>query len=188
MNLHPKEKILILAIIICGLVAMTGYSFAYFVSDISFTNSGNTSIRGGVTDVPEVTFDGGSSAINLVDAYPSKKASKDFSVSVGPAKSGTVSYTINLKISANSFVKCTDSTNATCSYNAEELKYTLKRGTTVLTIGDLTGQTGNILLYSEDNPADATYNYTLEVEFVDTKANQSHNENKTLTASLSVEM
>ncbi len=193
MNLHSKEKILILGLVICALVVTIGYSFAYFTTSVKVTNSGGGGASASTQDLQEVIYDAGSKTLSLEDAYPGKKASKDFSVSLTPAgELNSATYAIKLNISSNSFVKCTDtnydaSSNA-CVKNAEELIYTLKSGSTVLATGDVTGKTGEIVVLKETKTANekTVYNYTLEIEFKNTNGDQNHNINKSLAANLEV--
>lgn len=193
MNLHSKEKILILGLSVCALIITIGYSFAYFTTGIKVINNGGSGASATTQDLLSVTYDAGSKILSLTDAYPNKKASKDFNIiltPVGETKSAT--YAINLNISSNSFVKCNDTnynvnTNA-CLKDAEELVYYLKSGDTVLATGDITEKTGVIELLKQTKTSDTetVYNYTFEIEFKNTNSDQNHNLNKDLAANLEV--
>lgn len=194
MKLHSIEKMLIIILVICGLVSMIGYSFAYFVSGVNFSGTGSNSTVD-TANLIKVQYDAGTSAFNLAEAYPGKSASKNFSVTVMPTgDANTVSYAIKLVIDTNSFVMCDDSTydastNA-CIKGVQELVYTLKdSGDLVLATGDLTGKTGDVLLYTDTKTTseEAIYNYSLEISFKDTGEDQNHNVNQALTGSLKVE-
>lgn len=195
MKLHSQEKTLIIALLVCGLVTMIGTSFAYFTS-------GGTAIdgRGGSTkvttnsDFQKVVYDAGTSTLNLIDAYPSKSADKDFTVKLTPISGANdFSYVIFLNISDNGFVKC-DTSMATaqgCEANAQELVYTLtdKDSGAVLATGDLTAKTGRIDIYtvSKNVLSETTLNYNFKVEFKESDKSQNHNINKSLTSALKVE-
>lgn len=194
MKLHSSEKTILLAIVVCVLLISGGYSFAYFVS-----NGANVTGEGGSTNIStakliNVKYDAGSSSISLANALPGVKSSKNFNITVTPIESqNTANYTIKLVINSNTFVKCTDAnynanSNA-CVKDSEELVYTLTDSEGGAFTGDITGKTGEIVLLNErkTTAVEEVYNYTLEVSYKNTGADQNHNFNKTLEALLKVE-
>lgn len=193
MKFHSIEKTVLFGVLACFLSTMVGVSFAYFVSGIAIGGSG-ANATGTTANLLNVKYDAGSSTLNLVNAYPGKSASKSFSITITPGDVNSAKFVVSLNISANTFVKCSSSnynsaTNA-CTTNAQELVYTLKdsSGNTVQS-GDLLSKTGvvEIATITKTVNAATTYNYTLEIKFVDTGADQNHNVNKSLTANLDVE-
>lgn len=195
MKLHSQEKTLIVALLVCGLVTMIGTSFAYFTGGGTLISGkgGSTNVTTN-SDFQKVVYDAGTATINLIDAYPSKSADKDFTVKLTPiAEANDFSYAISLNISDNSFVKC-DASMATaqgCEANAQELVYTLtdKDNDTVLATGDLTAKTGKVNIYtvSKNVLSETTFNYNFKVEFKESDKSQNHNINKSLTSVLKVE-
>ena len=183
------KKNMILSSIICVSIVLIGISFAYYTSQVIFSGSGSTA-SGSTANLIKVTYDAGSSALNLENAIPGDIASKNFSIKITPTTSEkTVTYAIMLDISNNTFEKCTDNSNG-CTLNANELTYTLKDSDgSTLASGDLTEATGKITLYKETKTVDVetTFNYTLEINFVETNADQSHNTNKEMAGSIKVE-
>ena len=184
------KKNIILAIVLCVSLMVIGVSFAYFTSKTSVTGDGSdVTLTPG--DMLHVTYDAGSTALNLENAVPGTSANKDFSVTVTPTDNeNTVTYAIVLNISANTFEKCTSQTaDNMCTVNANEVTYRLTDGTNELASGDLTEASGKVTLLKETKTASAetTYNYNLEITYVDTNADQNHNENKTFTSTLEVE-
>lgn len=126
---------------------------------------------------------------------PGDSVSKDFSVTVTPTETEKeATYSIILNITENTFVKCDDSnyndiTNA-CQKDAEELVYRLKdNDNQVIAEGSLMGVTGEIKLITETKNVDVqtTYNYTLEIEFIETGYDQNHNQNKVFNGNVEVE-
>ena len=177
------------------LIVGIGISFAYFVSGVLFSGEGS-----GVTlepgDMIKVSYDAGNGSLNTEGMIPGDSTSKDFSVTVTPTETEKeATYGIFLNITENTFVKCDDTnyndlTNA-CTRDAQELTYTIKdkdSGTTLKT-GDLTGVTGKIKLLTETKTVDieTTFNYTITITFVDTGADQNHNQNKTFNGNIEVE-
>ena len=184
------KKNIILAIVLCVSLVTIGVSFAYFVSGTTVTGSGSdVTLTPG--DMLHVTYDAGSTALNLENAVPGTSANKDFSVTVTPTDNeNTVTYAIVLNINANTFEKCASQTaDNMCTVNANEVTYRLTDGTNELASGDLTEASGKVTLLKETKTASAetTYNYNLEITYVDTNADQNHNENKTFTSTLEVE-
>lgn len=184
------KKNIILAIVLCVSLMVIGVSFAYFTSKTSVTGDGSdVTLTPG--DMLHVTYDAGSTALNLENAVPGTSANKDFSVTVTPADNeNTVTYAIVLNINANTFEKCASQTaDNMCTVNANEVTYRLTDGTNELASGDLTEASGKVTLLKETKTAstETTYNYNLEITYVDTNADQNHNENKTFTSTLEVE-
>lgn len=184
------KKNIILAIALCVSLMVIGVSFAYFTSKTSVTGGGSdVTLTPG--DMLHVTYDAGSTALNLENAVPGTSANKDFSVTVTPTDNeNTITYAIVLNISANTFEKCASQTaDNMCTVNANEVTYRLTDGTNELASGDLTEASGKVTLLKETKTASAetTYNYNLEITYVDTNADQNHNENKTFTSTLEVE-
>ena len=177
------------------LVVGVGISFAYFVSGVLFSGEGSSvTIEPG--DMIKVTYDAGSGSLNTEGMMPGDSTSKDFSVTVTPTESEKeATYGIFLDITENTFVKCDDTnyndlTNA-CIRDAQELTYTItdKDSGTTLKTGDLTGVTGKIKLLTETKTVDTetTFNYTITITFVDTGADQNHNQNKIFNGDVKVE-
>ena len=127
---------------------------------------------------------------------PGDSTSKDFTVTVTPTETEKeATYGIFLNITENTFVKCDDTnyndlTNM-CTKDAQELTYTItdKGSNTVLATGDLTGVTGKVKLLTETKTVDTqtVFNYTITITFVDTGADQNHNQNKTFNGDVEVE-
>lgn len=183
------KKNIILATVLCVSITLIGVSFAYFMSGVAVTGNGsNVNLTPG--DMIHVTYDAGSSTLNLANAIPGDLASKEFTVKVAPTTNEkTVTYAIVLDISANTFEKCSDDSNG-CSLNANELTYNLKNGEgTSLATGDLTEANGKITLFKETKTVDVEtiFDYTLEITFVNTNADQNHNANKNFTSNIKVE-
>ena len=185
------KKNIILASILCVSLVTIGVSFAYFVSGSRVTGNGsNVTWEGG--DMIHVSYDAGASAINLQNVIPGTSADKDFSVTVTPTDTeNTVTYAIVLNISANDFEKCTSQTaDNMCTLNANEVTYRLTNDEgNELASGDLTTTNGKVALLTETKTvaSETTYNYNLEITYVNTNADQNHNENKTFISSLDVE-
>lgn len=187
------EKKIYLGLLVCLLVSIIGVSFAYFAGGVNVGGTGSAT-NATITDLLEVTYDAGSKAISLpADAIPGAKDSKTFSVTVKPnEKQKSATYAINLKINSNSFVKCTSSNKTdanNCTLNATELYYALKDSSgSVIKSGDLAGQSGTIELEKVTRTVTSTtaYNYTLDVEFKNTGADQNHNANKSFSGTVEV--
>ena len=186
------DKKLILAIVGVLLVCAVGISFAYFVGGDVASGTG-ASVSGSTDELITVTYDAGSSTLNATNLTPSDSASKGFSVNVEPGTTETTAkYRIYIDITSNSFVYCDDtnysSTNL-CTKNAQELTYNLKDSSgTVIATGDLTAETGEVVLKEETKTVSSAtdYNYTLEIVFNDTGASQNHNANKSITGNVKV--
>ena len=144
------KKNIILAIVLCVSLMVIGVSFAYFTSKTSVTGDGSdVTLTPG--DMLHVTYDAGSTALNLENAVPGTSANKDFSVKVTPTDNeNTVTYAIVLNISANTFEKCASQTaDNMCTVNANEVTYRLTDGTNELASGDLTEASGKVTLLKE---------------------------------------
>ena len=188
------KKNVVLSIVGVLLILGIGISFAYYVSQVLISGDGSdVSVTPG--DMIKVTYDAGSGTLNTEGMVPGDIASKEFSVTVTPTeKEKEATYSIILNITENTFVKCDDSnyneiTNA-CQIDAEELVYRLKdNDNQIIAEGSLMGVTGEIKLTTETKTVDVqtTYNYTLEIEFIDTGYDQNHNQNKILNGSVEVE-
>ena len=177
------------------LIVGIGISFAYFVSGVLFSGEGS-SVTLEPGDMIKVSYDAGSGSLNTEGMIPGDSTSKDFTVTVTPTETEKeATYGIFLDIAENTFVKCDDTnyndlTNA-CTRGAQELTYTItdKDSDTVLASGDLTGVTGKIKLLTETKTVDTetTFNYTITITFVDTGADQNHNQNKIFNGDVVVE-
>ncbi len=185
------KKNIILACVLCASIAVIGVSFAYFTSKTSVTGDGSdVTLTPG--DMLKVSYDAGSDVINLENAIPGQSDSKDFSVSVTPTDTEKkVTYAITLDISENTFEKCDSGNQAAdnmCTIDAEELTYTLRNSSGVLASGNLTETSGRITLLKETKTVEAqtTFDYTLEITYVNTGADQNHNTNKSLTGNIKV--
>ena len=190
--MNVGKKNVILAIAICVAITLVGVSFAYFISGVLFTGEGsNVSLSPG--DFIKVSYDAGT-AIDLQNALPGATAQKDFTITVSPTDTEKkATYSIYLDISNNTFEKC-DSTNQTadnmCTIGANEITYVLKDDSdNELASGDLTEATGKIELLKETKEVETqtVYNYTLELSYINTGADQNHNASKTFTSNLKVE-
>ena len=177
------------------LVVGVGISFAYFISEVLFSGEGSDiTLEPG--DFIRVVYDAGDTPLSLNGGLPGDVASKDFTVTVIPTDTEKeATYGIYLDLSNNTFVKCDDTnynelTNA-CEKNAQELVYRIKDKDSgdILATGDLTGVTGRVEQLNETKTVDSetTFNYTLEIEFAETNADQNHNTNKTLNGEIVVE-
>ena len=190
--MNVGKKNVILAIAICVAITLVGVSFAYFISGVLFTGEGSdVSLTPG--DFIKVSYDAGT-AIDLQNALPGATAQKDFTITVSPTDTEKkATYSIYLDISNNTFEKC-DSTNQTadnmCTIGANEITYVLKDDSdNELASGDLTEATGKIELLKETKEVETqtVYNYTLELSYINTGADQNHNASKTFTSNLKVE-
>ena len=191
--MNVGKKNIILASILCISIGVIGVSFAYYTSGLTIGGSGSN-VNASTAELINVSFDAGSSAINLQNVVPGSIALKDFSVTITPTESeNTATYEIALEINSNDFEKCDDTnydaSNNACTIGASEITYTLKNseGVTVAN-GDLTEAAGKVVLLKETKTATSTttYNYSLELTYVNTGADQNHNANKTFTSNLTV--
>lgn len=188
MKIHNDEKLIMIAIMVCALAGLFGFSFAYFTvgAPVPTGSAGDGISATTIDNLNNTTFNAGTK-LNLENAYPGAKDSKTFSVNLGTE---TASYTIKLNITRNTFEKCTNENYAAdsneCELDANEITYTLKRGSQVIKENvDITTATGAITLATENQTGKV--NYTLEVEYHETNKDQNHNMNKILEAELDVE-
>lgn len=192
--MHKNEKLLLFGIMFCMFVGLTGYSFAYFVKETRVEGSG-TNVGGTTAELIKVVYDAGASTLDLVNATPKMKASKNFAITITPTEDQkTVKYAIKLNIEGNTFEKCSDDNydaiNNACLKDAEEIVYYLKDNSNqILATGDITGKTGEFVLYTREYTVsnETIINYTLEIEYKDTNSDQNHNMNKTLNGIVKVE-
>ena len=170
------KKNVILASVICVSIMVIGVSFAYFSSGISVGGSGaNATFEPG--DMIKVSYDAGET-LNMENAIPGTTTSKDFSVTVTPTDTeNSTKYAIVLDISNNEFT------------GTNELTYVLKENGSQIATGDLTTSSGKTTLttISKTTDTEATYNYTLEITFENTDADQNHNAGKSFLSNLKVE-
>ena len=188
------KKSFLFSLIAVLLVVGVGFTFAYFVSGVNLTGNGST-VQGDTSDLIEVIYDAGDSALTLNNAIPGDSASKDFTVTIRPtATEKEATYGIFIDLNQNTFVKCDDTnyndlTNQ-CTKNAGEITYQITdEDGVVLASGDLTGQSGKIKILTETKTVDTetVYHYTLTITFEDTGADQNHNQNKALGGDVVVE-
>ena len=188
------KKSVLLSIIGVLLVVGVGITFAYFTSGVEVSGDGST-VELDPGDMIKVTYDAGDNSLSSNNLVPGQTLTKTFTVTVTPtSKENTASYSIYLDLTDNTFVKCDDSnynsiTNA-CIKDYEELTYTFKDNTgATLSSGNLIGLTGRTLLIAETKTVDkeTTYEYTMEITFHETNADQNHNMDKILNGSIEVE-
>ena len=188
------KKNVLLSIIGVLLVIGVGITFAYFTSGVEVSGDGAT-VELDPGDMIKVSYDAKDNSLNSNNLIPGETLTKTFTVTVTPtAKENTASYSIYLDLTNNTFVKCDDSnynsiTNA-CIKDYEELTYTFKNQEgEVLSSDNLIGATGRILLASETKTVEVetTYEYTMEIEFHETNADQNHNMGKVIEGNISVE-
>ena len=188
------KKSVLLSIIGVLLVVGVGITFAYFTSGVEVSGEGS-SVKLDPGDMIKVTYDAGDNSLSSNNLIPGQTLTKTFTVTVTPtSKENTASYSIYLDLTNNTFVKCDDSnynsiTNA-CIKDYEELTYTFKDNTgAILSSGNLIGESGRMLLAAETKTVDSetTYEYTIEITFHETNADQNHNMDKVLNGSIEVE-
>ncbi len=190
-GMKKQERMVILGMLVCALVAIIGYSLAYFVSGVKVTGNGATG-NAKTAELPVVEYQAGDKGLALKDAYPGKSESKQFTVSYDG--SGSEEIAITLKISTNQFVYCTSdiqsglaSQNKTCTINeSPQLVIKLLKGDLVISDNeiDLTGKTEDILL-AKDTISSNT-DYTVVVEFKENNDDQSQNEGKNFVGLIEV--
>ena len=165
---------------------MSGVNVSGDGSDVTVT-PGNSMI--------EVEYDAGSEVVNVNGVVPGDIVTKEFDIIIRPTEiEKEATYAIKLDIDSNTFEKCDDSnydsiTNA-CTKDADELVYRLKDNDNgVIAEGTLMGLIGEqtLIVETKEVDVDTTYHYTLEIEFVETNADQNHNENKTFSGRVIVE-
>ena len=188
------KKSVLLSIIGVLLVVGVGITFAYFTSGVEVSGDGST-VELDPGDMIKVTYDAGDNSLSSNNLVPGQTLTKTFTVTVTPtSKENTASYSIYLDLTDNTFVKCDDSnynsiTNA-CIKDYEELTYEFKDNTgATLSSGNLIGESGRILLAAQTKTVDkaTTYEYTMEITFHETNADQNHNMGKVLNGSIEVE-
>jgi len=186
--MNNKNKTLIMVVGIL-LIMIMGVSFAYFAVGVNISGNGsNTNL--GTGNFPLVQYDVGDSKLLKDNLMPKDIITKNFKVIVTPTKDvKEVTYRIYIDIVDNTFVKCIEANyvNITneCELGAEELIYRLKDSSgNVIKAGDLTGITGQIEIARETKVQDTKteYNYTIEIEYVDTNKDQNHNINKSFNS------
>ena len=188
------KKSVLLSVIGVLLVVGVGITFAYFTSGVEVSGDGST-VELNPGDMIKVTYDAGDNSLSSNNLIPGQTLTKTFTVTVTPtSKENTASYSIYLDLTDNTFVKCDDSnynsiTNA-CIKDYEELTYEFKDNTgATLSSGNLIGLTGRTLLIAETKTVDreTTYEYTMEITFHETNADQNHNMEKVINGSIEVE-
>jgi hypothetical protein len=191
--MNNKNKTLIMVVGIL-LVIVVGVSFAYFLVSVNINGEGSSTDIGTGT-LPLVQYDAGDRILSKDGFIPNDVITKSFKVIITPTKDiKEITYRIYLDITNNTFVKCTDdnydeATNL-CEKDANELVYRLKDSNgDVIKEGDLTGSNGQIEIVRETKTQDVRteYEYTIEIEFVDTNKDQNHNENSTFNGEIKVE-
>ena len=184
----------ILSVIAVLLIVGIGFTFAYFMSGVRVDGNGS-SASGDTANLIEVEYDAGSEVVDVNGVVPGDIVTKEFDIIIRPTElEKEAAYAIKLDIENNTFVKCDDSnydsiTNA-CTKDAEELVYRLKDNDNgVIAEGTLMNLTGKqtLIVETKEVDVDTTYHYTLEIEFVETNADQNHNENKTFSGRVIVE-
>lgn len=195
LKLHSYEKIILLVLVFVAIVAIGGYSFAYFTTGLNVSSDGGAKTSIKTADLVKVEYTSGNK-IDLTGIYPGAVASKNFTVKVTPTESqNSATYKIKLVVNSNTFKICDDSnynanSNA-CTKNAQELVLTLTDNEGNEKVKDITGAISGeeiILATETKNPSSETsYLYTLKVEFKNTNADQNHNANKELDSELKVE-
>ena len=188
------KKSVLLSIIGVLLVVGVGITFAYFTSGVEVSGNGST-VELNPGDMIKVSYDAGDNSLSSNNLIPGETLTKTFRVTITPtSKENTASYSIYLDLTNNTFVKCDDSnynsiTNA-CIKDYEELTYEFKDSNgEVVSSGNLIGLTGRTLLIAETKTVDkkTTYEYTMEITFYETNADQNHNMDKILNGSIEVE-
>ena len=188
------KKSVLLSIIGVLLVVGVGITFAYFTSGVEVSGNGST-VELNPGDMIKVSYDAGDNSLSSNNLIPGETLTKTFRVTITPtSKENTASYSIYLDLTNNTFVKCDDSnynsiTNA-CIKDYEELTYEFKDSSgEVVSSGNLIGLTGRTLLIAETKTVDkeTAYEYTMEITFHETNADQNHNMDKVLNGSIEVE-
>ncbi len=188
------KKSVLLSVIGVLLVVGVGITFAYFTSGVEVSGNGST-VELNPGDMIKVSYDAGDNSLSSNNLIPGETLTKTFRVTITPTnKENTASYSIYLDLTDNTFVKCDDSnynsiTNA-CIKDYEELTYEFKDSNgEVVSSGNLIGLTGRTLLIAETKTVDkeTTYEYTMEITFHETNADQNHNMEKVINGSIEVE-
>ena len=188
------KKSVLLSVIGVLLVVGVGITFAYFTSGVEVSGNGST-VELNPGDMIKVSYDAGDNSLSSNNLIPGETLTKTFRVTITPtSKENTASYSIYLDLTNNTFVKCDDTnynsiTNA-CIKDYEELTYEFKDSNgEVVSSGNLIGLTGRTLLIAETKTVDkeTTYEYTMEITFHETNADQNHNMEKVINGSIEVE-
>ena len=188
------KKSVLLSIIGVLLVVGVGITFAYFTSGVEVSGNGSA-VELNPGDMIKVSYDAGDNSLSSNNLIPGETLTKTFRVTITPTnKENTASYSIYLDLTNNTFVKCDDSnynsiTNA-CIKDYEELTYEFKDSNgEVVSSGNLIGLTGRTLLIAETKTVEkeTTYEYTMEITFHETNADQNHNMEKVINGSIEVE-
>ena len=188
------KKSVLLSVIGVLLVVGVGITFAYFTSGVEVSGNGST-VELNPGDMIKVSYNAGDNSLSSNNLIPGETLTKTFRVTITPtSKENTASYSIYLDLTNNTFVKCDDSnynsiTNA-CIKDYEELTYEFKDSNgEVVSSGNLIGLTGRTLLIAETKTVDkeTTYEYTMEITFHETNADQNHNMDKVINGSIEVE-
>ena len=188
------KKSVLLSVIGVLLVVGVGITFAYFTSGVEVSGNGSA-VELNPGDMIKVSYDAGDNSLSSNNLIPGETLTKTFRVTITPtSKENTASYSIYLDLTNNTFVKCDDSnynsiTNA-CIKDYEELTYEFKDSNgEVVSSGNLIGLTGRTLLIAETKTVEkeTTYEYTMEISFHETNADQNHNMEKVINGSIEVE-
>ena len=189
------KKNYVLSVVAVLLIVGIGFTFAYFMSGVRVDGDGSDVTVTPGNSMIEVEYDAGSEVVDVDGVVPGDIVTKEFDIIIRPTEiEKEATYAIKLDIDNNTFVKCDDSnydsiTNA-CTKDVEELVYRLKDNDNgVIAEGTLMNLTGEqtLIVETKEVDADTTYHYTLEIEFVETNADQNHNENKTFSGRVIVE-
>ncbi len=195
LKLHSYEKIILLVLVFVAIVAIGGYSFAYFTTGVNIKSDGGAKTSAKTADLVKVEY-ASTKKINLENVVPGSSDTKNFTVKVTPNETQTsATYKIKMVINSNTFKKCDDTnynaiTNA-CIKDAQELVITLTDNDGNDYIKDITGALPGeeiVLAIETKTPSvETVYSYSLKVEFKNTNADQNHNTNKAIDAELKVE-
>ena len=166
--MNNRKKFIGLTAIVLVLTFVVGVSFAYFTAQVISNNVSQTQITTGNMSI--LFSDGPTITANSL--LPGQKAIKEFSVQ----NNGDIDayYDIYLSKVTNNFV------------NKEELTCTLINADTNTQIVSDTCPSVAQKLYSRTITVGETQHYKLEVEFIETNANQDDNKGKTFTATISI--
>jgi len=196
LKLHFTEKIISIAFLLIAIVAIGGYSFAYFTTGVIIDDKGAGNVTAGTAELIKVEYDAGAT-LALLNGYPGISDSKDFTVKVTPTSNQkSATYNIKLVINNNTFKVCQDDNNTysstnNCAKNAQELVVTLTDNEGNQHVKDITAALAGeqIVLFTDTKSPETptVYNYNIKVEFKNTNADQNHNANKNLDAELKVE-
>ncbi len=187
-ELHTEERMLLLGIVLCALVVLFGYSFAYFTSGVTFGGGGSL-VKGETATLTEVTYDAGDKGIKLENVVPGDKDQKNFSVTVKPGsnESEEVTYEVFLNITKNDFKKCSVGTDEGCKTEFQELTYKFSEGGGEAKTGDLTGANNLISLGKfTHTPQNDPFNYSFEITWNNADFDQKYNVGANFQATIEV--